>query len=65
MLEGKTFVCPWTGKQLTPRKYAMDHIVPIAVYPTNELWNLVPSDHYFNLHTKRARNAYIVTNGGS
>lgn len=55
MLEGKTFVCPWTGKQLTPRKYAMDHIVPIAVYPTNELWNLVPSDHYFNLHTKRAR----------
>jgi hypothetical protein len=55
MLEGKSFVCPWTGKQLTPRKYAVDHIVPIAVYPTNELWNLVPSDHYFNSHTKRAR----------
>lgn len=55
MLEGKSFVCPWTGKQLTPRKYAVDHIIPIAVYPTNELWNLVPSDHYFNSHTKRAR----------
>lgn len=55
MLEGKTFICPWTGKQLTPRKYAVDHIIPIAVYPTNELWNLVPSDHYFNSHTKRAR----------
>lgn len=55
MLEGETFVCPWTGKQLTPRKYAVDHIIPIAVYPTNELWNLVPSDHYFNSHTKRAR----------
>lgn len=55
MLEGETFVCPWTDKQLTPRKYAVDHIIPIAVYPTNELWNLVPSDHYFNSHTKRAR----------
>jgi transposase len=48
MLEGKSFTCPWTGKHLTPRKYAVDHIVPVAVYPTNELWNLVPSDHYFN-----------------
>lgn len=55
MLEGKTFICPWTGKQLTSRKYAVDHIIPIVVYPTNELWNLVPSDHYFNSHTKRAR----------
>lgn len=55
MLEGKSFICPWTGKHLTPNKYAVDHIVPIAVYPTNELWNLVPSDHYFNSHTKRAR----------
>jgi hypothetical protein len=55
MLEGKVFVCPWTGKELNPRKYAIDHIIPVAVYPTNELWNLVPSDHYFNSHTKRAR----------
>lgn len=55
MLEGKSFVCPWTGKYLTAEKYAVDHIVPIAVYSTNELWNLVPSDHYFNSHTKRAR----------
>lgn len=55
MLEGNIFVCPWTGKRLTPRKYAVDHIIPIAVYPTNELWNLVPSDHHFNSHIKRAR----------
>ncbi len=33
----------------------MDHIVPISVYPTNELWNLVPSDARFNAHVKRAR----------
>ena len=55
MLEGKSFVCPWTGKNLVPHKYAIDHIIPVSVYPTNELWNLVPSDEYFNAHTKRAR----------
>ncbi len=55
MLEGKTFICPWTGKNLVARNYALDHIIPVSVYPTNELWNLVPSDEYFNAHTKRAR----------
>ena len=55
MLEGKTFVCPWTGKYLAPRNYAIDHIIPVSVYPTNELWNLVPSNEYFNAHVKRAR----------
>ena len=55
MLEGKTFVCPWTGKNLAVRSYAIDHIIPVSVYPTNELWNLVPSDVYFNAHVKRAR----------
>ena len=33
----------------------MDHVVPVSVYPTNELWNLVPSDERFNAHVKRAR----------
>ncbi len=37
MLEGKTFVCPWTGKNLAVRNYAIDHIIPVSVYPTNEL----------------------------
>lgn len=55
MLEGKTFVCPWTGRNLVARNYAIDHIIPVSVYPTNELWNLVPSNEYFNAHTKRAR----------
>lgn len=53
--EGRKFVCPWTGKNLGSGKYAIDHIVPVSVYPTNELWNLVPSDERFNSHVKRAR----------
>ena len=55
MLEGGVFECPWTAKRLAPSGYAMDHIVPVSVYPTNELWNLVPADARFNSHVKRAR----------
>lgn len=52
-LEGHTFTCPWTYKTLSSDKYDLDHLLPIAVYPTNELWNLVPSDSQFNQHNKR------------
>ncbi len=55
MREGRRFVCPWTGKDLGSGRYAIDHVVPVSVYPTNELWNLVPSDERFNAHVKRAR----------
>jgi hypothetical protein len=55
MLEGKAFMCPCMGKNLAVHNYAIDHIIPVSVYPTNELWNLVPSDGYFNAHVKRAR----------
>lgn len=55
MLEDHRFVCPWTGRLLGSESYALDHVIPVSVYPTNELWNLVPSDPRFNAHTKRAR----------
>ncbi len=29
--------------------------MPVAIYPCNELWNLVPADPVFNQHVKRAR----------
>ena len=56
MMEGAEFICPWTQKQLGQGiAYDLDHILPIALYPTNELWNLVPSDPQFNSHQKRDR----------
>lgn len=55
MIEGKTFFCPWTSKKLSLEAYDVDHIVPIAVFPFNDLWNLVPADPYYNSHVKRAR----------
>ena len=54
IMEGNTFVCPWTSRNLQLGGYDLDHIIPVAVYPINELWNLVPADPYFNSHRKRA-----------
>jgi hypothetical protein len=56
IMEGRTFVCPWTGQSITKTgDYDLDHLLPVTVYPTNELWNLVPADRRFNEHVKRAR----------
>jgi hypothetical protein len=54
LLEGETFTCPWTGRRIvqgTP--FDIDHLLPLAIYPMNDLWNLVPADPTFNQHTKR------------
>ncbi|MBN2470698.1 MAG: hypothetical protein JXN59_08250 [Anaerolineae bacterium] len=54
IMEGRQFTCPWTEKRiLIPGDYDLDHLVPVSVYPINELWNLVPADSYFNSHRKR------------
>jgi hypothetical protein len=54
--EGATFQCPWTHRSITrDTPYDLDHLIPITLYPTNELWNLVPSDPVFNKHIKRDR----------
>lgn len=56
ILDGKEFVCPWTERRIYQHvAYDIDHILPVSVYPTNELWNLVPSDPQFNSHVKRDR----------
>jgi len=48
------FTCPWTQKRLTQSQhYDLDHLLPLAVYPVNELWNLLPVDREFNQHIKR------------
>ena len=54
IMEGKQFICPWTEKRIAvPGAYDLDHLVPVSIYPINELWNLVPSDSEFNSHRKR------------
>jgi hypothetical protein len=56
MMEGRVFECPWTGKSLRRAiDYDLDHLLPVSVYPINELWNLAPTDRRFNQHVKRDR----------
>lgn len=56
ILDGKEFICPWTERRINHLiEYDIDHILPVSVYPTNELWNLVPSDPQFNSQVKRDR----------
>ena len=56
LLEQVTFTCPWTRKVIRqPGDYDLDHLLPLAVYPVNELWNLLPVDREFNQRVKRDR----------
>ena len=54
--ESVCFFCPWTGLPIThPDHYDLDHLLPVAVYPINELWNLLPVNKQFNQRIKRDR----------
>jgi hypothetical protein len=56
LMEGRSFACPWTGRLLRHGSdYDLDHLLPVTVYPINELWNLAPADRRFNEHVKRDR----------
>jgi len=48
LMHGRVFECSWTGKSLRrPTEYDLDHLLPVSVYPINELWNLTPTDRQF------------------
>jgi len=56
LLEGQAFRCPWTLRRIeAPSEYDLGHLVPPSIYPTDELWNLAPTDARFNHRTKRDR----------
>ncbi|MEH6453991.1 MAG: class I SAM-dependent methyltransferase, partial [Psychromonas sp.] len=40
---GNQHSCVWTNKSLK-KQYAIDHCMPFARWPNNDLWNLLPSD---------------------
>jgi hypothetical protein len=44
-MEGTEFICPWSEKPIYQGiNYDLDHLLPVSLYPINELWNLVPSN---------------------
>ena len=56
LMEGEQFVCPWTGMNIQNGDcYNLDHLLPVSVYPMNEMWNLAPADPCVNMHEKRDR----------
>ncbi|HEY9658649.1 MAG TPA: HNH endonuclease domain-containing protein, partial [Allocoleopsis sp.] len=56
LMEGHEFCSPWTARSIvTGVAYDIDHLLPLSIYPIDELWNLVPADPAFNRHQKRGR----------
>ena len=41
--------CIWTDKSLQ-KQYDIDHSLPFARWPNNDLWNLLPTDSQINNH---------------
>jgi len=42
--------CVWSGRQLSQRTLAVDHLIPFALWGNNDLWNLVPAHAAVNSH---------------
>lgn len=51
--ENRALHCTWTDRRLRQR-YAVDHVLPFARWPCNDLWNLVPASEAAN-SSKRDR----------
>jgi len=55
LLEEHDLHCVWTGRKLTGDRLDIDHCLPWAVWPCEDLWNLMPSSPAVNRHGKRDR----------
>jgi SAM-dependent methyltransferase len=47
--------CVWSGRSLTPGSLHVDHCFPWAVWPCDDLWNLLPAHREVNQNQKRDR----------
>jgi len=42
-LDSGVGLCVWSGRTLTHRSLAVDHVIPFSLWGNNDLWNLVPA----------------------
>lgn len=49
ILQTDGLCCVWSGRELTLRTLAVDHMLPWARFHTNDLWNLMPANVDVNL----------------
>jgi hypothetical protein len=52
MGSGKLY-CVWSGRALDDASLDVDHCFPWAVWPCDDLWNLLPAHRAVNQHQKR------------
>ena len=55
LMERDELFCVWTGRRLTRARRNIDHCMPWAAWPCDDLWNLLPADRTVNQRQKRAR----------
>jgi SAM-dependent methyltransferase len=55
LMEGGSVYCVWTGRRLSEVRLDIDHCLPWAAWPCEDLWNLLPADPAVNRHGKRER----------
>ncbi len=48
LMTSQDVLCCWSGKQLKPTSFAVDHAFPFARWPNNDLWNLLPANTKVN-----------------
>jgi SAM-dependent methyltransferase len=41
--------CTWTNRALRINAFDVDHVIPFALWASNDLWNLVPADRRVNI----------------
>ncbi|WOT05024.1 class I SAM-dependent methyltransferase [Shewanella youngdeokensis] len=49
--QGQLLASVWSGRDIK-NKYHMDHCIPFAHWPNNDLWNLLPTSEKENLNKK-------------
>ena len=52
LLNTQSVYCVWTGKKLHAKSMHIDHCLPWAAWPCDDLWNLMPANKASNLSKK-------------
>ena len=52
LLSTQPIYCVWTGKKLHAKSMHIDHCLPWAAWPCDDLWNLMPANKTSNLSKK-------------
>ncbi|MCY3614989.1 MAG: class I SAM-dependent methyltransferase [Bacteroidetes bacterium] len=52
LLRMQSIYCVWTGKKLDKKSMHIDHCLPWAAWPCDDLWNLMPANKASNLNKK-------------